>query len=63
MALIDTIRVTPIKAPFAWVASAHAKVSAWNDARITRAALSQLTTRELDDIGLIPGDIDRISRS
>ena len=34
----------------------------WNDARVTRNALSQLTARELDDIGLVPGDIDRISR-
>lgn len=34
----------------------------WNDARITRKALSQLSGRELDDIGLIPGDIDLIAR-
>jgi uncharacterized protein YjiS (DUF1127 family) len=28
----------------------------------TRQALSQLTARELDDIGLTAGDIDRIAR-
>jgi uncharacterized protein YjiS (DUF1127 family) len=36
-------------------------VIAWNDARTTRNALSTLTDRELDDIGLVRGDIDRIS--
>ena len=34
----------------------------WNDARITRNALSQLSLRELNDIGLVPGDIERIAR-
>ena len=34
----------------------------WNDARVTRNALSQLSARELNDIGLVRGDIDRISR-
>lgn len=62
MALIDTIRVTPIAAPTAWVASAVATFTNWNEARATRAALSQLTAHQLEDIGLIPGDIDRISR-
>lgn len=62
MALIDTIRVAPIATPFAWVASVPAKLVAWNEVRATRAALSKLTTRELEDIGLIPGDIDRIGR-
>ena len=36
-------------------------LAAWNDARQTRKALSRLTDRELSDIGLIRGDIDRIS--
>lgn len=30
----------------------------WNDERITRNTLSRLTDRELDDIGLIRGDIE-----
>ena len=34
----------------------------WNDARVTRKALSQLTVRELNDIGLAAGDIERIAR-
>ena len=36
-------------------------VSAWNDARMTRAALSRLSARELDDIGLCRGDIEDIA--
>ena len=34
---------------------------AWNDARRTRDALSQLSAHELHDIGLHRGDIDTIS--
>lgn len=34
----------------------------WNDARVTRNALERLTSHELDDIGLTPGDIDRLTR-
>lgn len=36
--------------------------SQWNDARVTRKALSNLSDRELDDIGLCRGDIDLIGR-
>ncbi len=62
MALIDITRSAPIATPFAWAASVPAKLTSWNEARATRKALSQLSVRELDDIGLIPGDIDRIGR-
>tara|TARA_B000000475_G_C15689984_1_gene321848 strand:+ start:168 stop:371 length:204 start_codon:yes stop_codon:yes gene_type:complete len=34
----------------------------WNDNRMTRNALLQLSPRQLKDIGLVPGDIDQISR-
>lgn len=37
------------------------RVTAWNEARRTRNALSKLSTHELEDIGLTRGDIDRIS--
>jgi uncharacterized protein YjiS (DUF1127 family) len=37
-------------------------VANWNDARVTRKALSKLTDRELDDIGLCRGDIEMIGR-
>lgn len=33
---------------------------AWNDQRKTRNALAALTDRELEDIGLIRGDIDSV---
>lgn len=35
--------------------------AAWNDARQTRNALGALTDRELDDIGLVRGDIDDVA--
>ncbi len=38
-------------------------VSAWNDARITRSALSKLSDRELEDIGLCRGDIDLVVKT
>lgn len=36
-------------------------ISAWNDARVTRKGLSRLSDRELDDLGLVRGDIDDIA--
>ncbi|MFK7867654.1 MAG: DUF1127 domain-containing protein [Roseobacter sp.] len=42
---------------------AAAAVIAWNDARVTRNALSGLTDRELDDIGLSRSDIDLVAES
>ncbi|WP_102108810.1 DUF1127 domain-containing protein [Oceaniglobus roseus] len=37
-----------------------AAVIAWNDSRVTRKSLGRLTDRELDDIGLVRGDIENI---
>lgn len=37
-----------------------ARIAAWNDRRITRRELMKLSDRELDDIGLIRGDIEDI---
>jgi len=37
------------------------RVSAWNEARRTRNALSKLSTHELEDIGLQRCDLDRIT--
>lgn len=39
-----------------------AAVAAWNDARVTRNALSALSDRELEDIGLNRGDIDFVAQ-
>lgn len=44
------------------VANFFSKLSAWNDVRVTRRELSRLSDRELDDIGLCRGDIERIAR-
>jgi uncharacterized protein YjiS (DUF1127 family) len=38
-----------------------AAFAAWNDTRVTRSALSRLTDRELDDIGLTRADIDTVT--
>lgn len=36
-------------------------VAEWQDARATRRALNTLSDRELDDIGLVRGDIDDVA--
>ncbi|MGR3291596.1 MAG: DUF1127 domain-containing protein [Paracoccaceae bacterium] len=35
-------------------------ISNWNDARVTRTALNKLSDRELADIGICRGDIDKM---
>jgi uncharacterized protein YjiS (DUF1127 family) len=65
MAAYETTRTAPFGAistyrAIQFVSNVLAKVGAWNDARVTRKALSTLSDRELDDIGLSRGDIDRI---
>lgn len=66
MAAFDTTRTAYGAAPAAgqfkgFVATMIASVVAWNDARMTRNALNGLTDRELDDIGLVRGDIDDVA--
>jgi uncharacterized protein YjiS (DUF1127 family) len=66
MALYDTTRAqagTPsltgrMSATFASLATT---LMAWNDARVTRNSLAQLSDRELDDIGLSRGDIEEVA--
>lgn len=62
-------QVTSSAAPFGAIttfrflqffARIHTAVATWNDARVTRNALGKLSDRELDDIGLSRGDIDRL---
>ncbi len=38
-------------------------IAAWNDARVTRNALSTLSDRDLDDIGLSRCDIEAVAHS
>ena len=35
---------------------------AWNDARVTRNSLSALSDHELEDLGLVRGDIEDIAQ-
>lgn len=62
MAVIDTTRAGD--APtfvFGGLSKLVEAYSAWKSARVTRKALSQLTDRELDDIGLSRADIETIA--
>jgi uncharacterized protein YjiS (DUF1127 family) len=38
------------------------RFAAWNDARVTRDSLQRLSARELEDLGLVRGDIDSIAQ-
>lgn len=67
MAAVETTRPAPFGAITTYraisaVSGAFRAVSAWNDARATRSALSKLSDRQLDDIGLCRGDIDFLVR-
>ncbi|MEM9522431.1 MAG: DUF1127 domain-containing protein [Pseudomonadota bacterium] len=63
MAAFDTTRTFEARRSFggwvfAFVAGIIDTIVVWNDRRMTRKALSRLTDRELDDIGLVRGDLD-----
>lgn len=63
MSVIDFTRAPASAAPTTgFFSKLVATISAWNDARQTRNALNRLTDRELDDIGLCRGDIQRVAR-
>ena len=66
MAYLETSRSAAISTSRTVIANFAATVFTafvrWNDARVTRNALSQLSLRELNDIGLVPGDIEHIAR-
>lgn len=63
MSAIDTNRVHGGVASFGFGSKFFAALAAWNDARVTKNALSRLSDRELDDIGLCRGDIERIAQT
>jgi len=68
MATFDTSRTTYGSASiasriFGSLNTVLASIIAWNDARVTRNALSSLTDRELADIGLSRSDIDDVAQS
>lgn len=66
MATFDISRTTYGSASLAgrtgaFFGNLSATLIAWNDARVTRKSLNALTDRELEDIGLIRGDIDAVA--
>lgn len=63
MASITHITLGAGSGVMAPIAKAFGRIAAWNDARVTRAALSKLSDHELDDLGLIRGDIDTIAEA
>lgn len=44
------------------IAHVFARLASWNDRRLTRNALSKLSDRELDDIGLCRSDIEGLAK-
>ncbi|HCP80302.1 MAG TPA: hypothetical protein DIT67_01455 [Octadecabacter sp.] len=54
-------RTANAKSGFSFVALIGTFVS-WNDRRMTRNSLNKLSNRELDDIGLVRGDIEEIAK-
>jgi len=46
-----------------FIANVNGMIATWNDARVTRNALAGLSDRELEDIGLVRGDIDLVASS
>ena len=68
MAAFDTTRTSYGSTGFAArigsaVSTVLGMIATWNDARVTRNSLAQLSDRELDDIGLVRGDIDVVANS
>ena len=66
MAFLNIYQTTTFTKPHSiivkFITNMFSELANWNDARVTRNTLLQLSARELNDIGLVPGDIDRISR-
>ncbi|MEY2957172.1 MAG: hypothetical protein RL123_1900 [Pseudomonadota bacterium] len=66
MAIIETSRpfgATPslVRRLVVGMSDIFAAVADWNEARLTRQALSRLSDRELDDIGLSRAEIDALT--
>lgn len=60
MAVLDHTRSTRSGHGTGVLSNIIGAFSAWNDARLTRKALAQLSDRELEDIGLVRADIDQM---
>ncbi|NCQ25566.1 MAG: primosomal protein DnaI [Rhodobacteraceae bacterium CG17_big_fil_post_rev_8_21_14_2_50_63_15] len=63
MAVLDSTRTPASSTGFGGLFTrVFDSISVWNERRITRNALSQLSDRELDDIGLNRADISLVTR-
>ncbi|CAM3494208.1 DUF1127 domain-containing protein [Paracoccus nototheniae] len=62
MSTIETNRSVAVGGVGTVVAHVSALFASWRDTRVTRRELGRLSDRELDDIGLCRGDIERIAR-
>lgn len=69
MAAFDTTRTaygsssSAVSSITSFLGGLVATVVSWNDSRLTRNALASLSDRELEDIGLIRGDIEAVAQS
>lgn len=68
MAIYETNRSVPFGAITTYrlinvLERAKTSIVEWNSKRLTRNALAKLSDRELDDIGLIRGDLDSMPSS
>ena len=66
MAAIDNNRITYTstsdrEARGTFLSTFLGTIRAWNDTRMTRKALHSLSDRELEDIGLVRGDIEAVA--
>lgn len=61
MAILDTTRRPAAGSIWRLVSALVGMLTAWNDMRVTRKALSALSDRELADIGLTRADIETLS--
>lgn len=62
MSAIDTFRAPSAAHPAGIFDRIAATVRHWADVRETRNQLNALTDRELADIGLVRGEIERVAR-
>jgi uncharacterized protein YjiS (DUF1127 family) len=62
MSTIELNRGVAVGGVGAVVAKVFSVLAAWNEVRQTRRELNSLSDRELDDLGLGRGDIERIAR-
>ena len=62
MTTIETNRSVAVGGVGNIVAHIISLFASWKDTHVTRRELGRLSDRELDDIGLCRGDIERIAR-